>query len=162
VVVAGGRTWSTVSGGYYHTCGVDVNGAGFCWGYNGYGMLGADTTSYARNSTQPTPVPVFGGLAFSTIATGYYHSCGITTGGSAYCWGRNTEGQLGDGSTVQDSPLRVAVAGGITFSAGALSAGRYYTCGRAGSAVWCWGYGGAGNLGNGAAVNKNQPVQIVQ
>jgi len=162
VAVAGGLTWASLTPSYQHTCGVDVNGNGYCWGTNLYGRLGADTTAYPRNSTQPTPVPVFGGLAFATIATGYYHSCGVTTGGSAYCWGQNGSGQLGDGSTVADSPLRVAVSGGITFSTGALSAGRYYTCGRAGTEVWCWGYGGSGNLGNGAAVNKNQPVQIVQ
>jgi len=162
VVVAGGKTWTSINGGYYHTCGVDVNGAGFCWGYNGNGVLGADTTSYARNSTQPTPVPVFGGLIFSTIQLGYSHTCGLTTAGSAYCWGYNGSGQLGDGSTVQDSPLRVGVVGGLTFTSGALTAGSDYTCGRVGSAVWCWGYGYNGSLGNGAAVNKNTPVQIIQ
>jgi alpha-tubulin suppressor-like RCC1 family protein len=101
-------------------------------------------------------------LAFSTITTGYYHTCGLTTAGSAYCWGYNAYGQLGDGSTVPDSPLRVAVAGGLTFSTGALSAGRYHTCGRVGAQAWCWGNGGNGELGNGARVNRNQPVQIVQ
>ena len=86
----------------------------------------------------------------------------LTTAGAAYCWGINNYGQLGNGSTLADSPLRVAVSGGITFSTGALTAGRYFTCGRAATEVWCWGYGSYGNLGNGAAVSKNEPVQIVQ
>jgi alpha-tubulin suppressor-like RCC1 family protein len=160
VVVAGGRTWGTVNPGYYHTCGVDVNGAGFCWGTNYSGVLGADTTTYARNSTQATPVPVFGALTFATIGTGSDHSCGLTTSGAAYCWGYNGYGQLGDGTTVPDSPLRVAVIGGLTFNT--LSAGGAHTCGRVGTAAWCWGYGYSGQLGNGAAIPRNQPVQIVQ
>jgi alpha-tubulin suppressor-like RCC1 family protein len=160
VVVAGGATWLSVNAAYYHTCGVNAAQAGFCWGRNRFGMLGADTTTYPRDVSQPTPVPVFGGLTFSTIQTGRYHSCGLTATGSAYCWGYNYYGQLGDGTTVQDSPLRVAVAGGLTFNS--LTLGSYHTCGRVGTAVWCWGNGGDGELGNASFANKNQPVQIVQ
>jgi alpha-tubulin suppressor-like RCC1 family protein len=160
VVVAGGKTWMSVNAAYSHTCGVDVAGAGFCWGTNYNGRLGADTTSYPRDVTQATPVPVFGGLVFSTIQTGWDHTCGLTTTGAAYCWGANSDGELGDGSTVQDSPIRVAVAGGLTFNA--LTVGGNHTCGRVGTAVWCWGGNWDGELGNGTVANKNQPVQIVQ
>jgi alpha-tubulin suppressor-like RCC1 family protein len=162
VVVAGGRTWASLTAAYNHTCGVDAAGAGFCWGRNIYGLLGADTTSYPRNVIQATPVPVFGGLTFSRLSAGYYHTCGLTTAGGAYCWGSNGFGQLGDGSTVPDSPLRVAVAGGLTFSAGTITVGRYHSCGRVGTAAWCWGSADQGQLGNGARVSRNQPVQIVQ
>ena len=159
VIVAGAQTWTVVNAGYYHTCGVNAAGAGYCWGTNYDGRLGADVGTYPLNSLQGTPVPVFGGLTWSTIQVGWFGSCGLTTTGSAYCWGYNYDGQLGDGTFTQSS-VRVAVAGGLTFNT--LSVGGDHSCGRVGTAVWCWGYNGYGQLGDGSALRKNQPVQIVQ
>jgi len=158
VVVAGGRTWANVDAGYYHTCGVDASGVGLCWGYN-FGRLGADTIAYPPSTVQPTPVPVFGGLTWSTIKVGWEHSCGLLTNGVAYCWGYNYEGQLGNG-TFDNSLIRVAVNGGLTFNS--LSVGGQNNCGRVGTAVWCWGYNGYGQLGDASRLRKNEPVQIVQ
>jgi len=160
VVVAGGLTWATVNGTYYHTCGVTAAGAGYCWGTNYDGRLGVDTLTYAMNSLQATPVPVFGGLTWTTIQTGWFGSCGLLTTGAAYCWGYNYDGQLGDGTVGNFSPVRVAVAGGLTFSA--LTVGGEYSCGRVGTDVWCWGYNGYGQLGDATRVRKNQPGQMVQ
>ena len=62
-----------------------------------------------------------GGLTFASLTAGAYHTCGLTSGGAAYCWGYNVYGQLGDGSTTgRTAP--VAVAGGLTFAS--LTAGR--------------------------------------
>jgi alpha-tubulin suppressor-like RCC1 family protein len=158
VVVAGGRTWANVDAGYYHTCGVDASGVGYCWGYNS-GRLGADTVTYPPSVQQPTPVPVFGGLTWATIKVGYGHSCGLLANGAAYCWGENYDGQLGNG-TFDLSYIRVAVSGGLTFNS--LSVGGSHTCGRVGTAVWCWGYNGSGQLGDGSRLRKAEPVQIVQ
>jgi alpha-tubulin suppressor-like RCC1 family protein len=57
---------------------------------------------------------VLGGLSFEVLAAGVDHTCGITTGGAAYCWGANGSGQLGTG-TFTPSPVPAPVAGGITF-----------------------------------------------
>ncbi|MDH4044282.1 MAG: Ig-like domain-containing protein [Gemmatimonadota bacterium] len=160
VVVYGAKTWTQVDGGYYHTCGVDASGAGWCWGRNFDGRLGADTVAVPRNSSQPTPRAVFGGLTWSTIQVGWFGSCGLTSVGSAYCWGYNYDGQLGSGAFDAGFPLRVAVSGGLTFSS--LSVGGDHTCGRVGTAVWCWGAGYNGQLGNGSSARQNTPVQIVQ
>jgi alpha-tubulin suppressor-like RCC1 family protein len=160
VLVAGGQTWTDVNPGYYHTCGVNASGAGYCWGTNYDGRLGVDTLTYAMNSVQGTPVPVFGGLTWTTIQTGWFGSCGLTTASAAYCWGYNYDGQLGGGTFGNFSSVRAAVAGSLTFSA--LSVGGDYTCGRVGTAVWCWGYNGNGQLGDGSQLSKNQPVQMVQ
>ena len=160
-VVYGAKTWSAIDGGYYHSCGVEANGAGSCWGRNFDGRLGADTVTVPVNSSQPTPRVVFGGLTWSTIQVGWFGSCGLTTAGSAYCWGYHYNGQLGDGTaTGIGSRLPVQVAGNLTFDA--LTVGGESTCGRVGTAVWCWGYNGYGNLGDGSSSNKNVPVQIVQ
>jgi alpha-tubulin suppressor-like RCC1 family protein len=53
---------------------------------------------------------VTGGVRFAAVAAGYYHSCGLTALGAAYCWGYNGTGLLGDG-TRTDSSVPVKVAG---------------------------------------------------
>jgi len=74
-----------------------------------------------------------------------HHTCGLTTGGAAYCWGRNNYGQVGDGTdSTRTNPE--AVSGGLVFQA--ISAGEAHTCGlTAGGAAYCWGDNGAGELG---------------
>jgi alpha-tubulin suppressor-like RCC1 family protein len=106
VPVAGGHYFETLALGGYHTCGLDLVGVAYCWGANAAGQLGNGSTTDAG-----FPMAVSGGLSFATIvaATGNY-TCGITTTGAAYCWGKNDLGQLGNGTT-NDSALPVAVAG---------------------------------------------------
>lgn len=65
-------------------------GAAYCWGRN---ALGNGTTQGS-----PVPVPVSGGLTFTMLATGDTHTCGLTGGGVAYCWGSDNYDQLGNGS----------------------------------------------------------------
>ena len=72
----------------------------------------------------------------TAVAAGQWHTCGLTTDGAAYCWGQNG-GQLGNGSTT-DSPVPLAVSGGLSFTA--LTTGNAHTCGLASSGVaYCWG-----------------------
>jgi hypothetical protein len=76
-------------------------------------------------------------LVFASVSAGYSYSCGVTSGGAAYCWGRNGYGQLGTGSTT-GSATPGGVVGGVTFAA--VSAGVFDTCGLAtGGTVYCWG-----------------------
>lgn len=160
VIVAGGMTWNAVEAGGYHTCGVDANGDGWCWGANYNGRLGVDTLSATPNTPQPLPLAVVAGVTWSTIRLGWDHSCGLASGGAAYCWGYNYEGQLGNGQAGTDEWLAVAVLGGHTFAT--LSVGGAHSCGREGTQAWCWGSNGYGQLGDGSSVRRDQPVQIVQ
>lgn len=77
-------------------------------------------------------------LAFSSLTAGPMHTtCGIRRGGRAYCWGGNSVGALGDGTTISRA-APAAVSGGVLFSS--LAAGAYHTCGLATSGVsYCWG-----------------------
>ncbi len=108
VLVTGGVTFAALTGGGSHTCGVTAAGAASCWGLNELGELGNGSTT---NSSVPTLVA--GGLSFAALNAGIgnVHTCGLTTGGSAYCWGFNSSGQLGDGTTTSSS-VPVLVSGG--------------------------------------------------
>ena len=99
-----------------------------------------------------------GSLTFQSVSAGGVHSCGLTTDGDAYCWGRNTEGQLGDGTNT-DSNEPVPVSDGLTFQS--LSAGGGHTCGvTMDEDSYCWGAGANGRLGNGTVTNRNVPVAV--
>jgi alpha-tubulin suppressor-like RCC1 family protein len=94
VPVSGGLTFSMISAGTTHGCGVITTGAAYCWGNNYSGQLGNSSAGDASTM----PVAVSGGLTFASVTTGNAHSCGLTTGGKAYCWGDNFYGQLGRGT----------------------------------------------------------------
>ncbi|MDQ6717414.1 MAG: hypothetical protein M3Z17_03575, partial [Gemmatimonadota bacterium] len=144
-----------VRAGYVSTCALDVNGRAYCWGSNAAGQLG-DGTTISRS----VPTPVTGGLSFTSIAVGNYHTCGLTSSGSAYCWGDNSSGKLGTGGAFSSSSSPVPVAGGLSFKIIAASSGA--TCGIVQDGrAYCWGNGGNGDLGAGAAISQSSVPVLV-
>lgn len=159
VAVTGGLAFATVSsGGINFTCGLTAANAAYCWGNNWYGQLGDGTMT---DRYTPTPVAVTtGGPTFVTVTAGLNHTCGLTADGIAYCWGRNTFGQLGVG--LGDTTRRltpVAVAGGFQFAS--LRAMSQHTCGVTSvGAAYCWGLNDAGQLGDGTQTYRYTPVAV--
>jgi alpha-tubulin suppressor-like RCC1 family protein/pimeloyl-ACP methyl ester carboxylesterase len=149
IQIAGGHAFVAISSGWGHMCGRTASGTAYCWGYNVYGQLGDGTTS---NRLSPTPVQ--GGHAFIQVDAGrLYTSCGRTTGNTAYCWGYNAWGQLGDGTTT-DRWTPTIVSGGHSFSE--IVAASASACGRTvGSVILCWGSGGY--LGDGTFNDRLTP-----
>ena len=107
VAVSGGLTFAVVAAGQYHTCGLTASGAAYCWGRDSESELGDGSNLFSRRLT---PTGVAGGLSFSAISAGGYHTCAFATTGTAYCWGYNAFAQLGN-ATGTDSSVPVRVLG---------------------------------------------------
>ncbi|MCJ7510928.1 MAG: hypothetical protein MUP14_08600, partial [Dehalococcoidia bacterium] len=141
-------TFSQVSAGYIHTCGVKTDGTVACWGYNADGQATAPTGTFSQVSaggahtcglTTDGTVACWGlndgGQAtppagtFSQVSTGGYHTCGVKTDGTLACWGDSGYGQ--------------ATPPTGTFSQ--VGAGDSHTCGvKTDGTVACWGWNGYG------------------
>jgi alpha-tubulin suppressor-like RCC1 family protein len=155
VQVTGGRSYRLVTAGGHHTCGVvPVTNAAYCWGWNGWGQLGDNSTT-----DRSVPVAVAGGRTFGGVSAGGYHSCGTGLSGSAYCWGRNSSGQLGDGTTsVRLAPALVTGSGSFLD----VEAGDQHNCaGTTNNLAYCWGENFAGQLGDGTTTDRWTPTRVL-
>jgi alpha-tubulin suppressor-like RCC1 family protein len=154
VAVAGTRHYRQVRTGGSHTCAIDTDRAAYCWGSNSEGQLGNPNNP----GIQLKPLLVRGKHEWRQLSGGSAHTCGVTTDDRAFCWGSNTEGQLGDG-TRTSRPTPVAVAGGLRFEQ--IEAGLSHTCGvtTAGKA-YCWGRNASGELGDGTTTRRLAPTAV--
>lgn len=147
--------FTAIVGGEEHTCALTTAGGVACWGDNADGQIGDGTDFPYR------PVVDVVGLAsgVQAVAAGGGHACALLSNGSVTCWGRNSNGQLGDGGT-SERRIPVAVTG-LTESVTAIAVGGGHTCAllQAG-AVACWGRNSAGQLGNGATTDQKTPVAV--
>jgi alpha-tubulin suppressor-like RCC1 family protein len=125
-----------------------------CWGSNSFGALGNPSIQVASN----VPVPVVG-LPDNVVAisSGRFNTCAVTEEGALWCWGRNSRGQLGDGTTI-DRATPVPVLG-LPAAVVEMEFGGQSACARTIDAgVWCWGDNTNGQVGNG--VTSASPVPI--
>ncbi len=151
VRVSGITTAVAISAGGWHTCALLQDGTVRCWGRNEDGQLGngAVITSPPTPSPTPTPVTVTGITTAVAIEAGIFHTCALLQDGTVRCWGRNSDGQLGDGTRTNSStPVTVS-----QITAAALAPGAEHTCALLqGGTVRCWGDNNFGQLGNGSAI----------
>ena len=153
-VLPGNQFWVRVSAGHDHSCALTNDGVAWCWGDNVTGHLGSGG-NFARSFE---PVRVASSETFTTVVAGYYQSCALAASGQMYCWGRNDQGQIGDGSN-ENRFTPVPVAGGLTFRA--LGGGDAFMCGiTMGGTTWCWGSNRSGELGDPSLQGQVTPVQV--
>ncbi|MGB8169262.1 MAG: choice-of-anchor tandem repeat GloVer-containing protein [Chthoniobacteraceae bacterium] len=146
--------WTHVVSHGYHIIAARSDGSVWGWGYNFYGQVGNGTT------TTPVSTPGQIGTAtnWSSIATGLYHTTAIRTDGTLWAWGRNLEGQIGDGTTTNRSiPLQI----GSATNWSTVADGYYHTVAtRTDGSAWTWGLNANSQLGNGAIGNRSTPAQL--
>lgn len=146
--VAGGHAFAALANGFgaTYSCALDQGGDAFCWGSNNFGQLGDG--AFTGSAANPAPVAVAGGFTFVSLTAGLATTCGLTGTGTAYCWGSDSDTQLGDGPVIAARALPNPVAGGLTFTQ--LSVGERHVCGLdPHGAAYCWGADDTGQLGNG-------------
>jgi alpha-tubulin suppressor-like RCC1 family protein len=162
-----------ITAGGHHTCAL-VNGSVECWGDNGSGQLGKETPG-----TSSVPVHVqnqdgTGDLSgVEAVAAGGRHTCGLVNGG-VWCWGRNSDGQLGKAAVqigvTSAVPVRVqswsdAHATVDLTDVRAITAGGFHSCGTlAQGGVRCWGAGARGQLGSSMSIDGETaalPVKVL-
>ena len=156
VAVTGNQQFAKIAAGGQHTCALTTTGAAFCWGAGEAGQLGNSAVSASAR-----PVAVSGSLSFVSIDAGAEHTCGVTREAQLYCWGHNNFGRLGSGvlPTVQPAPVQVVIESARFAS---VSVGRLHSCAlTTGSQLYCWGFGGFGQLGTGAVLNHLQPTRVL-
>ena len=149
---------ATITTGTYHTCALN-GGQVYCWGWNNGGQLGNGT--YTQRTT---PTLVAGGAMGSNsgvtaIDAGWGHTCALK-GGKVYCWGWNSNGRLGDGTTT-DRTTPVLVADGAMVNSGVTAiAGGLHTCAIKSGALYCWGGNWVGQLGDGTTTDRTTPTLV--
>ena len=160
-----GFTWKQVSLGGFHSAAIGSDGNLYTWGYNKYGQLGNGTTTNQNRPAQidkPQGAPE--GFAWKQVILGGWHSAAIGSDGNLYTWGRNDDGQLGNGTTTnQNRPTLVnkpqGTPEGFTWKLASLGEHHSAAIGSDGN-LYTWGVNSNGQLGNGTTTNQNRPAQI--
>lgn len=145
--------------GYWHTCArMSATNGLKCWGQNQEGQVG-DRTTFQKL----VPVDVYG-LSSGTaqVEAGGKHTCAVLDTGLVKCWGRNFDGNLGDGTTEnRNTPVQVS---GLTTGVSDISVGVSHTCALLDTgAAKCWGENTFGSLGDGTygpAAGSTVPVDV--
>ena len=182
-----GRTAVAISSGAFHTCAILDDASVSCWGYNDYGQLGGGTTTDRITPTQTSSLgttinPRTAALSERdfdgdgvlnifdvhnnldnreiTLTAGFEHTCAILDNGSVSCWGSNSDGQLGDGTTTDRNTSTQTSSLGTGRTAVAISSGTSHTCALLDDgSVSCWGNNRDGGLGDGTTTDRNTPTQ---
>lgn len=155
--VASALVLTAISTGNTHTCGLAVGGTAYCWGSNAFGELGIGSSDMTAHST---PQAVTGGHHFVTIDAGAEFTCALKADSTAFCWGGDYFGQVGDGmasgscelfgASLDCRTVPSAVAGGRHFASLSVGGAEFqgHACGVASDKkVYCWGENSAGQLG---------------
>jgi alpha-tubulin suppressor-like RCC1 family protein len=144
-----------ITAGESFTCALTAAGAVQCWGQDRYGQLGDGRTRARR-----VPVDVVGlSSGVAAISAGAEHACALTDTGGVLCWGRNRDGQLGDGT--RQVRLTPTPAAGLTSGVAEVSAGKYHSCALTDAGdVKCWGYNEEGQLGDGTRHDRATATRV--
>jgi alpha-tubulin suppressor-like RCC1 family protein len=168
VQVAGVRGAVAIASAATYSCALLGDGHVTCWGLGvpaspggAVGSIGlAVSAAAAFDEVAPPPAVVDGVAGATAIGLGDAHACALVAGGTVTCWGDNSVGQLGTGSTdIAAGPVQVTGLSGVT----ALGVGGTRSCALVGPSATaeCWGSGTLRQLGNGLAASSTLPVVVL-
>lgn len=145
-----------IRAGYQHSLALKNDSTVYTWGSNTFGQLGNGTFI---TSTAPVLVIGINGVIAVSGGQAGYHSLALKADGTVWAWGKNTEGQLGDG-TLNNSNFPVQVTGLSNIIA--IAGGEYHSLAlRDDGTVWAWGRNSNGQLGDSTTTNSSVPVQVL-
>jgi len=135
-----------------HACALLSTGGVQCWGENGFGQVGNGSLTDRPYPTDVTSLS----SGVKSISTGESHTCALLESGSAKCWGDNTNGQIGDGTTARRwTPADVS---GISSASSISTEGGRVNCAVVSGKAMCWGNNTSGQFGIGTTTSSNVPV----
>jgi alpha-tubulin suppressor-like RCC1 family protein len=151
----------SISIGDRNTFAIKTDGSLWAWGVNWYGQLGDGTaTTYDANwnlidNDRSSPVKIMDSVV--SVSSDWDFTVAVKTDGSLWAWGRNDNGQLGDGTTadrhspvkIMDSVVSVSVSWEFTMAI------------KTDGSLWAWGFNEHGFLGDGTTVNRRLPIKIM-
>ncbi|MFT3766505.1 MAG: EGF domain-containing protein [Minicystis sp.] len=149
-----GLSWSDIASGELHGCAIATDASLWCWGYNAYGQVGQ-----SANPPTGTLVQVAAATTknWAHVIAGQYHTCATRTDHSLHCFGRNVEGQIGDGTNVD---VKTPFSHGAGWS-DSIAAGVNHTCAiKLDGTLWCWGKNANSQLGDNTTTDRLTPTQI--
>ena len=158
-----------ISAGGAHTCALTSGGNVKCWGESDNGRLGNDCLSSCTDERSPVDVVASDGNnsllnGIVQISAGDSHTCALTSTGSVVCWGKGSNGQLGNGATDnEDAPVDVTITGTTAMTGiASIASGYVHSCAlKSAGGVVCWGGGGNGRLGDGNNTQRTRPVDVL-
>lgn len=154
-----------IASGTQHSCALTTEGEVWCWGQGVLGQLGdGSRLRFLEPVRVSTATPGFGNSNIVAITAGAFHTCALNRAGRAFCWGFNSNGEIGDGTrTMRPVPTPVATStpGFNRGNIAAISAGTDHTCAiNAGGRAFCWGSNLDGQLGDGTDTDRLVPTPV--
>ncbi len=153
VQIGTASNWASISAGSSHSLAIKTDGTLWSWGRNTSGQLGNGTV----NPYNFNPLQVGSANNWKKIAAAFLHSLAIRTNGTLWAWGRNMNGQLGDGTVIdKSSPLQVGVATDWASVDGGLD---HTIATKTGGTLWGCGFNNSGQVGDGTLIQRTVLVQ---
>lgn len=146
--MSGGPKTTPLAGGLYNSMAVTSDGRVYSWGWNIVGQLGDGSTN---GSDVPVKVKLPGSMRVTRVAEGLAHSIALTSSGVVFAWGKNYDGNLGDGTTADSAvPVKVNLPAGIKVTEIAAGVEQNLAVTSSGGLL-AWGGNNFGQLGNGSS-----------